>query len=223
VLPWALNQNWKALTAFSRKGKILLDLAHAHKTQEESLRDIKRSFHDLLHKIANYFKNNRRNNNCLYPRLQRQTENKSCFLMSFSSNIPVSWVSFHRIQKERAGHRTKQYKMPQGRGVTRLPVACSPTHCLMKRPRQGHAPLQPPVAVSRLSLQLLPSYITSFHWAQSYWVCLCNYITKECTIFPLNSTEFNLYSAVLQTPLTPQLQVQLKCSASLLHILEIHG
>lgn len=69
--------------------------------------------------------------------------------------------------------------MPQGRGVTRLPVACSPMHCLMTTPRQGQAPLQPPVAVSRLSVSIAGTALRHQLSLALLGLSLCNQITDD--------------------------------------------
>ena len=108
-------------------------------------------------------------NNCLYPHVREQQSLSRFQFTHFQQNT---------AGKSRSQNTTIQDAPRKGRNWTSgglLPSAL---------PRQGQAPLQPPVAVSRLSplagtalrhqLSLAP-----LKSPQSYWVCLCNQITVD--------------------------------------------
>lgn len=71
-------------------------------------------------------------------------------------------INIHRTQRGRAGQKTKQCKMSQGRGVTRLPVVCSPKPCPLKDLVKASAP--PPTCISiKVDSSAGSAYITDFH------------------------------------------------------------
>jgi hypothetical protein len=144
------------------------------------------------------------------------TPTTDCILTYGENEVASEWasqdsyfLSFNSIQQERAGHITKQNKMPRGRGVTWLPVACSPYSFphdnASSRPSPSSATCSSIKAVSiartalRHQLSLAP-----LQPPQSYWVCLS--VTKlQRTIDSGLRPSFQIEqaSAVLKIPSSP--------------------
>jgi hypothetical protein len=146
-----------------------LQLTHAHTTAADTCTHTGRQKRLQHQTFTTFCIKWRIANNCLYPHVREQQSLSRFQFPHFQQNT---------AGKSRSQNKTIQDAPRKGRNWTSgglLPSAL---------PRQGQAPLQPPVAVSRLSplagtalrhqLSLAP-----LKSPQSYWVCLCNQITVD--------------------------------------------